>query len=217
MQRLLDALLPPRCPGCGQADVVLCPPCRAALARRRSEPAGVPIGLAANQPAGIIQLEWCCSYTGPARACVHALKYDGELRLVEPLAELMAQRWRRAAVGGEVIVPVPAHAARRRQRGFDQAELLARAVGRLTGMPVLAALGRATQTTAQHQLGRQARAGNVRAAFAVADGQRAALNGRWVVLIDDIVTTGATLAGCARVLRDAAVPAVSALALARER
>jgi ComF family protein len=217
MQRLLDVLLPPTCPGCGRVDLVICPGCRAALARRQSEPVGVPLGLPANQPAGILQLEWCCSYTGPARACLHALKYEGELRLVEPLAELMAQRWRRAAIGGDVIVPVPAHAARRRQRGFDQAELLARAVGRLTGMAVVPALRRATQTTAQHQLGRQARAGNVRAAFEVADGYAQALVGRWAVLVDDIVTTGATLAGCARALRAANVPAVSALALARER
>ena len=86
-----------------------------------------------NQPAGIVQLEWCTSYAGPARACVHALKYDGELRLVEPLAEqLMAARWRRAGVGGDVLVPIPVHAARKRQRGFDQAELLARAVGRVS-------------------------------------------------------------------------------------
>jgi ComF family protein len=197
--------------------VIICPRCRGALARRLGEPPGAPIGLAARGPAGIVQLEWCCSYTGPARACLHALKYDGEQRLVEPLAELMAAQWRRAAVGGEMIVPVPAHAARRRERGFDQAELLARAVAAGLGLPLAVALGRTSRTTAQHRLGRGARAGNVAAAFEVLAGQAPAIRGRWVILIDDVVTTGATLAGCARALHAAGAAAVSALTLAHER
>jgi ComF family protein len=187
------------------------------MGRRLEEPAGIPLGLATNQPPGIIQLEWCCAYTGPARACVHALKYDGELRLIEPLAELMAARWRRAGIGGDVLVPVPVHAARRRQRGFDQAELLARDVGRLLGLPVINAVQRAARTAAQHQLGRRARAANVGHAFAPDARRSGEVSGRWAVLVDDVVTSGATLAGCAQALYDAGAAAASGLALARER
>jgi ComF family protein len=217
MRALLDVLLPPSCPGCKLEGVALCSACRAICERRLDEPAGAPIGLAADLPVGIVQLEWCAAFSGPARAALHALKYDGELRLVGPLAELMAERWRRAAVGGDLLVPVPVHAERRRQRGFDQAELLARACSRILDVPVINALERSTKTAAQHQLGRRARAGNVGQAFSVVGSERSRLNGRWVIVVDDVVTTGATLAGCARVLYEAGAAAVSALALARER
>ena len=210
-------LLPPACPGCGREGEALCAACRKVMSRRRDEPPAAPIGLPVRMPVGIVQLEWCCSYTGPARACVHALKYDGERRLVEPLARLMAERWQRAGIGGELLVPVPVHAERLRQRGFDQAELLARALGRLLDIPVEQAVRRAARTTAQHQLGRSARAGNVRSAFAPDARSVAAIADRWVVMVDDVVTTGATLAGCARVLHDAGARAVSALCLAHER
>jgi predicted amidophosphoribosyltransferase len=119
-----------------------------------------------------VQLEWCCAYSGPARACLHALKYDGELRLVEVLAEQMAARWKRAGIGGDVLVPVPVHAARLRQRGFDQAELLARAAGHLLRLPAATPLERAAKTAAQHALSRQARAANVGGAFVVKPASR---------------------------------------------
>ena len=217
MQRLLDVLLPPACPGCGREGEIICARCRKSLERRLDEPAGVPLGLPSKLPAGIVQLEWCAAYNGPARACLHALKYDGERRLVEPLAQIMARRWARAGVGGDILVPVPVHAARKRQRGFDQAELLARGVGTRLGLPVVNGVRRATKTTAQHALGRGARATNVGHAFAIDPLQVDAVRGAWVVLIDDLTTTGATLAGCAAVLYDSGAAAVSALALARER
>ena len=90
----------------------LCAKCRAhmATAARRAGGRAHRAALGACQP-GIVQLEWCASFNGPARASVHALKYDGERRLVEPLAELMAARWRRAGIGGDMLVPVPVHAA----------------------------------------------------------------------------------------------------------
>jgi len=217
MASLLDLLLPPRCPGCGVEGAAPCAPCSRQLGRRLGEPAGVPIGLAAGLPAGLVQLEWCSAFSGPARACLHALKYDGERRLVWPLAALMAARWRQVAIGGQVLVPVPVHAQRRRERGFDQAELLAREVARQLGLPALAALQRSARTVAQHALGRQARAGNVGRAFAVREQHTAAVRGRWIVVVDDVVTTGATMSACAQALRSAGAVAVSGLALARER
>jgi ComF family protein len=195
----------------------VCASCFAHMSRRLAEPAGVPIGLASNAPTGIVQLEWCAAFNGVARASIHALKYDGERRLVKPLSELMAARWRAAGIGGDILVPVPVHAARRKQRGFDQAELLARAVATELGIPMRYALQRAAKTTAQHSLGRGARASNVAAAFGVAPRYVEDVIGRWIVLVDDVVTTGATLAGCARALYEAGAFAVSALTLARER
>jgi ComF family protein len=217
MQRLLDVLLPPTCPGCGSEGVALCAKCRTHLARRLGEPVGVPLGLVWSQPAGLVQLEWCAGYGGVARACLHALKYDGEQRLAAPLGRLMAERWQRAGIGGEVLVPVPVHAARRRERGFDQAELLARMAGTELSLPVVPAVVRAARTKAQHALGRGARAQNVGRVFSVPPRHVAAVADRWVVLVDDVVTTGATLSACAAALRAAGAPAVSALTLARER
>jgi len=217
VQKVLDLLLPASCPGCGKEGQPLCIECTRHIARRQDEPAGVPIGLASKQPEGIVQLEWCASFNGPTRASVHALKYDGERRLVEPLAELMAARWRRAGIGGQLLVPVPVHAQKRRDRGFDQAELLARGVGHRLSLPVVYALRRSARTTAQHQLGRSARQTNVRGAFEVTPRHVSDVRGRWVILVDDVVTSGATLSGCAHALYDAGAFAVSALTLARER
>lgn len=180
------------------------------------EPAGSPLGLPADLPDGVLQFEWCAAFTGPVRAAVHALKYGGERRLVEPLAELMAERWRRTSRGGDLLVPVPVHAARRRERGFDQAEELARVVGRILNLEVATCLARQHRTTAQHSLGRTERARNVGHAFAVAP-RAAPVSGRWIVLVDDVMTTGATLSGCAAVLREGGARGVSALTLARER
>src|SRR4051794_28654937 len=126
MRAVLDLLLPPRCPGCDTEGVVLCQRCATPLRRRMEEPAGVPIGLPSDLPDGVLQLEWCAAFTGPVRAAVHALKYGGERRLLEPLGSAMAERWRHATVGGDLLVPVPVHPSRRRERGFDQAEELAR-------------------------------------------------------------------------------------------
>ena len=216
MAVLVDLLLPPRCPGCGIDGALLCPRCRHVLERRIEEPPGTPIGLDAPLPDGIGQLEWCARFNGPARAALHALKYDGERRLAAPLGELMAARWLRAGAGGEYLVPVPVHRSRRRERGFDQAELLAEACARHLGRPVWRALERHERTAAQHALGRTDRARNVGGAFAVRPGWSAALEGRWLVLVDDLMTTGATLSACAAALLAAGATAVSALTFARE-
>jgi len=217
LNRLLDLALPAVCPGCGTEGEPLCARCEPATRARVGLPAGTPLGLADGPPHPLLQLEWCAPFSGAVRAALHALKYSGERRLAAPLGEAVAARWREAGAGGELLVPVPVHAGRRRERGYDQAELIATAAAASLGVPSLAAVVRARATTAQFQLDRRHRADNVHDAFVVPAERRRAVAGRWVVLVDDVVTTGATLSAAAEALVDAGAAAVSAVTVARER
>ncbi len=214
----IDLALPAACAGCGREGAALCRECLPALDVRLAADPGVPLGLPADIPAPLLQLEWCAPFTGVARRALHSLKYDGERRLAGPLGAALARRWSRAGVAGDVLVPVPASPDRVRERGYDQAGLLAAEAGRRLGLPVVPALERTRATTAQFDLDRVARTSNLGGAFRVADvGVRHALDGRWAVLVDDVVTTGATLAACGAALLEAGALAVSAIAVARER
>jgi ComF family protein len=215
--RLLDVALPPVCAGCGVEGPAICDGCLPEVAARVGLPPGTPIGLAEGPPPPLLQLEWCSPFAGTTRRALHALKYQGERRLAGPLGAVIARRWREAGVAGDLLVPVPVHEARRRERGYDQAALLAASAASHLGLPWLAAIVRTRATTAQYHLDRRHRAANVADAFGLAPGARRAVEGRWVVLVDDVVTTGATLCEAARALLDGGAVAVSAVAVARER
>jgi predicted amidophosphoribosyltransferase len=236
--RALDLALPATCAGCEREGAALCSECLPALDARLELPAGLPIGLPGDVAEPLVQVEHCASFSGVARRALHRLKYAGDRRLAEPLGAAGGRRWLRAGAGGDVLVPVPASPDRVADRGYDQAELIARAAGRVCGLPVRPLLERTRRTTAQFDLDRQARAGNVAGAFGLrtdADGLGfgsagwpglanqggepgdAGLDGVWVVLVDDVLTTGSTLAACARVLLDHGALAVSAITVARER
>ena len=218
----LDLAFPAACAGCGREGEPLCATCRPALDARVELRGGTPIGLPADLPFPLLQIEWCAPFAGPVRGALHQLKYGGERRLATPLGEAVARRWVRVGIGATVIVPVPVHADRERGRGYDQAALIAEVAAAALGLTCLRALERARATAAQFELGRDERAANVAGAFQLRGaGQRgadpAAIAGQWVLLVDDVVTTGATLAACATALEDAGAYAVSAIAVARER
>ena len=214
--RLLDAAFPAVCVGCGAEGAPLCADCLPALAARRGIPPGVPLGLPSTIPLPLLQLEWCAPYAGVVRSALHALKYAGERRLAGPLGTTIAARWTEAGAGGELLVPVPIHAERRRRRGYDQAVLLAEAAAASLQLPGVTALVRARPTRPQFELGRERRAENVAAAFRVEDSARRAVAGRWIVLVDDVATTGATLVACALALLETGASGVSACTVARE-
>ena len=213
----LDLALPASCSGCGREGQALCPACLPALDARLALPGGTPIGLPADIPAPLLQLEWCAPFAGPVRAALHDLKYAGEQRLAEPLGAAVARRWARVGVGADLLVPVPVHAERERRRGYDQAALIAAVAATHLGLPSVRALERRRATVAQFELGRGERASNVAGAFAVGRAGHGVVAGRWVLLVDDVVTTGATLAACGEALIRAGARAVSAIAVARER
>ncbi len=193
-------LTPPLCDRCGDPlptwRVVSVPPVCCARCRRAS-------------PA-IDRARAIGAYDGALRAIIHALKYEGRRSLARPLGHLMRARGADILDGVTCVIPVPLHPSRRRHRGFNQAADLARHVG----IPVESALRRIRATPTQTGLPAARRHRNMREAFAVTRAARD-LDGRIVVLIDDVSTTGATLEACARVLKEAGVGEVRALTAAR--
>ena len=154
-------------------------------------------------------------YEDVAREAVHAFKFRGRRALAAPLAALLAEIDATALPAGvpEVLVPVPLHPRRERERGFNQARLLAHRLGRSWGVPCSDALARARATLPQAELSAEARRDNVRGAFALR--RRSEVAGRHVALVDDVLTTGSTVLACARCLRDGGAATVGVLVVAR--
>lgn len=212
--RVLDLLLPPACAGCGRSGEVLCRACVAEL-RPPMDPRDRFIAADGGVVIGerLILAVAAFAYEGPMRHALADLKYRGRSRVAPVLAELCLQTLRRLAgvSGPAVLVPVPIHAGRRNARGYNQAALLASELGRISRLPVRDVLERTRPTTKQHRLNRTARLANLRGAFAAASAAP-----RTAVLVDDIITTAATLEACASVLAAAGSAAVFGLAVARE-
>jgi ComF family protein len=138
------------------------------------------------------------AYTPAVSRIVKGMKYSDRPGLAEVLAPFLALVLSSMEPAAPVLVPVPLHAAKRRERGYNQSELLADGVGRLTGLEVAkGALRRVRNTSSQAGLDRARRLLNMRLAFRAAD----SVAGRHVILIDDVLTTGATLGECASALR----------------
>jgi ComF family protein len=152
-------------------------------------------------------------YDGALRSIVHSLKYEGRRSLAAPLASRIRDRCRMVLDGADVAVPVPLHASRRRERGFNQALDLARGLG----LPVARALRRVRATRSQTELSVAERHQNVSHAFAPSRivWRRRAVDKKVVLLVDDVSTTGATLHACAVVLKEMGAREVRAVTAAK--
>jgi ComF family protein len=157
-------------------------------------------------------------YEAGLRDLIHLLKYDAVLPAAKPLGKLLAESIENLRLGdtGVVVVPVPLHSSKRRERRFNQAELIASAaLKHLSPQFELdrKVLARERQTRSQVGLDREARIANMHGAFRVTAPQR--IKGRTVVVVDDVMTTGTTVSECARVLKRAAAEKVYAATVAR--
>lgn len=227
-QALIDLVLPPRCPACrvivdgdarfcagcwGQLAFITAPHCACCGAPfDHDRGAGALCGECLAAAPRFTTARAAVVYGGPARTLVLAMKHGDRAHL----AALMAAAMARIAVlpADALLVPVPLHRWRLWRRGFNQAAVMARALSQLTGLETeMMALQRVRATPPSRGLGRTARAANVRGAFRVVDRER--IRSRDVVLVDDVLTTGATADACARHLKRAGARAVHVLTYAR--
>ena len=214
LQVLLDLLYPPKCPFCGRVvdrgDPIPCPKCRDTLP-------WVEPGDVCAPPEGCNACLSPLWYRDLAREAVRRYKFGGGQNHAAVLGTLMAQCLRERWDGpADSITWAPLSARRLRERGYDQAELLARRVGELSGLPAVPTLEKIRHTVAQSRIeDDSARLANVQRAYRLQPGVD--LPGQTVVLVDDVVTTGATLSQCAALLRQAGAARVVALTLARSR
>lgn len=187
--------------------VLLCPECRARIQEIDAvEPRHLPVGLTAIASAAL--------FAPPLREAIHQFKYDNVTGLAAPLAELMAAAWPRLGLAADLLMPVPLHARRLTERGYNQSTLLARQLSRSLGIPVdERTLVRQRHTRQQVGLGPDERHSNVADAFVC----RVQLAGQRIVVIDDVCTTGATLEACAAALIGAGAGLVWGYTLARAR
>jgi ComF family protein len=153
---------------------------------------------------------------GVLRELIHRLKYGGELWLEEILTGFLFQGLEDPRLDGveiDAVIPVPLHALRRREREFNQAEILARGLARRGNLRFLDALQRLRYTVTQTHFDRRRRMQNLRDAFKLR--QNVSVQGKHLLLVDDVLTTGSTLDECARVLLEAGAQSVRALTVAR--
>ena len=231
---LLDIVFPPLCHACKEfipdsGDLHLCSRCRGEV-HAVSSPLCTVCGIPFNTPGGIDHVCGACLshpprfaaaraavlFDGVARDLIHRFKYDRKVHLARPLSLLTQEPLTSFAssLGVDLLIPVPLHRRRLRERGFNQAVLLGRPLSKTWGIPlVVDNLKRIRWTEPQVTLSASEREANVRGAFALAD--PAAVHGRKVILLDDVFTTGSTVAECSRVLRQAGAEGVYVITVAR--
>ena len=223
-EKLVDFFFPRRCVGCGRSGDFLCAGCSQRLPRLlrpfcqkcgKPESSGGLCSTCWGQETAIDGIRSVFRFEGVVRQAIHELKYRNLKAVSGCLAALMASYLRDNSICGEVLVPIPLHPRRLRERGYNQSSLLARELGKLTMLPVVDdglhrlkdSLPQARTTTVEE------RRRNVANAFACQDEM---LGGRSVILIDDVCTSGATLEACAKAVKSAGAVSVWGLTLARE-
>lgn len=197
-RKLLPAITPPICPGCGrpQSQAVICRGC-------------------SDDPLEIDGIRSPFIFEGVIRQTIHELKYRNLRALAPTLAGLLHEYLGKNPVPVDVLVPVPLHRKRLRERGYNQSALIAERLGRLRGLPVVTdCLIRHSYTPPQaRSAGVSERHRNVADVFTCLDGR---LSGRQVIVVDDVSTSGATLNACAGALKAAGAATVWGLAIALE-
>lgn len=225
-QSLLDFLFPPCCARCEKSGYVLCPSCLALI-----EPLRPPLcrkccaplmqsslcQRCSSHPLQLNGLRIVSNYQEPLRSYIHMFKYDGNKRLGDPLGALLARAYTTYAMQADCIIPVPLHPAREQERGYNQAQILAQACATHLGLPVYTnLLHRIRSTRSQAHLSWQDRQQNVFAAFQCNQARATRMIAhRRIIIVDDVCTTGSTLAACAAPLFLAGASEVWGLVLAR--
>jgi ComF family protein len=211
LQRLLSVVFQSPCPLCQRSTPqLLCPNCQQQIQRCQRT---IAIPLQEALPV----VGWG-EYGGGLKRAIAALKYENHPELAQLLGQYLADSWLQAPLSQKsvTVVPIPLHPDKRAQRGFNQAELIARSFCQATGLPLKPkGLARVQATEAQFSLSPQAREQNLAAAFALGQDFLRQRPGT-VLLIDDIYTTGATVRSAAKVLRQQqiSVCGVAAVAIA---
>jgi len=231
LRTTLDLALPPQCPACREpvAGQGLCPACWSKLsfiARPYCERLGIPFVY--DPGPGILSMEAIADppayhraraavrFDEISRALVHALKYGDRLDLAPMMGRWICHAGRELLAEADALVAVPLHWRRLWARRFNQSAMLAAAISAESGVPVAAAaLKRVKPTAQQVGLSRTERANNVQGAFRVPQENKAAVVGRRLILVDDVLTSGATVDACARALLRAGAANVDVLIFAR--
>lgn len=229
--RALDIALPTLCPACRDQvrDNGLCASCWSKLtmiARPYCERLGIPFAYdpgpgvlsmqAISDPPAYHRARAAVRFDDIARALVHALKYGDRNDLAPIMGRWMARAGQELLKDADALIPVPLHWRRLWARRFNQSALLSQAISRETGVPIAdAALKRIKATAQQVGLTQSERAQNVQGAFRVPPDRKAEVSGRRVVLVDDVLTSGATSDACARALLRAGASNVDLLVFAR--
>lgn len=204
----IHLVFPPRCAGCGQVDEYWCARCQADID-------AIPLDTHIGRLAPLEAVAFTGNHTGKLQEAQWALKYENMPEVAAPLGQRLVKRFLQLDWTIDIIVPVPMHTTRLRERGYNQAQLLGEHAAQALAIPCVAeAIRRLRQTQSQVTLNAQERLANMQDAFEAAP---QLVSGQTLLLIDDVYTTGATLAACAQAALDAGASAVYGLTVTSPR